>query len=381
MNHPEAAIRVTSPDQLKHCEQEDIAHPECIQGYGALIVIDTATRKLVRWSANAERMLGATTPLVAGIAVKTALPALWSLLESDDDDRVHSETPCFRGVARVAESCSDNRDESGAVEVLEHRPNSQPGFRLLECLPAPCNDQSVHAPLDILLTAIQVIEDSSGFEALFQRCVTAVQHLTHYDRVMLYRFDEDWHGEIVAEATADGVASRFIGQHFPASDIPAQARALYALNPLRVIADVEAPAVVLLPEHCGGTPVDQSRCVLRAPSPFHLDYLRNMGVRSTLAVSIMVHGRLWGMLVCHHGQPKVPPYHTRYAVLQAMWLLGRSIAWQVDTLKRLNSAEYRLRFSQQLQSALERRDALFAQIDHTPLLVYLKDWFEARHVT
>jgi light-regulated signal transduction histidine kinase (bacteriophytochrome) len=105
---------------------------------------------------------------------------------------------------------------------------------------------------------------------------------------MVYRFDAQESGEVVAEAVRHGVES-FLGLHYPASDIPAQARQLYLRNTFRVIADVGAVPVPLVPgRDPAGQVLDQSLCVLRAVSPIHIEYLHNMGVRASLSISIVV---------------------------------------------------------------------------------------------
>ncbi|MHA7879622.1 MAG: GAF domain-containing protein [Saccharospirillum sp.] len=105
---------------------------------------------------------------------------------------------------------------------------------------------------------------------------------------------------MLAETTAEHLEPRFLGQHFPASDIPAQARALYRENLLRLIADVQATPVGLCNHTETTRPLDLSHALLRSPSPFHRTYLKNMGIRATLTLSILVKGELWGLLTCHN---------------------------------------------------------------------------------
>jgi len=141
--------------------------------------------------------------------------------------------------------------------------------------------------------------------SLLARTVQRFQELTDFDRVMIYQFDDDYTGEIVAEACAVGVEG-FLGFHFPASDIPPQARELYLLNKVRILSDVDAENVSLLPaatQSPDQTP-DLSLSALRAMSDVHLTYLRNMGVAATLTVSLIVKGKLWGLISCHHLSPK-----------------------------------------------------------------------------
>ena len=140
----------------------------------------------------------------------------------------------------------------------------------------------------------------------------ATRQLTGFDRVMAYRFRHDDSGDIAAEDKIDALEP-LVGRRYPASDIPAQARRLYLINTLRLIADVRAPTVDVIAADAALPPLDMSHCVLRSVSPIHIEYLRNMGVGASMSISIVVNGRLWGMLACHHQTPLQVPYSVRMA--------------------------------------------------------------------
>lgn len=128
---------------------------------------------------------------------------------------------------------------------------------------------------------------------------------------MVYRFAEDGSGEVVAETCKPGIGS-FKGLHYPASDIPVQARELYKRNLLRVIADVDAVPVAIEPAHDEkGQLLDLSYSILRSVSPIHIEYLKNMGVRASMSISILVDGELWGLFACHHYSAKSPTFEIR----------------------------------------------------------------------
>ncbi len=145
---------------------------------------------------------------------------------------------------------------------------------------------------------------------------------------MIYRFGADGHGEIIREET-DG-ETRFLGHFFPASDIPSPARALYLSNTIRLIQDIEAPTVplVALSPEAAEHPIDLSHAVLRAVAPVHLTYLGNMGVRASLSISLVVRGELWGMILCHHPQPRRPAS----MVLQLLDMLGEVVSGAVERM-------------------------------------------------
>jgi light-regulated signal transduction histidine kinase (bacteriophytochrome) len=144
------------------------------------------------------------------------------------------------------------------------------------------------------------MEEAADVVALAELTASDIRRVTGFDRVMVYRFDDSWAGEVIAEAMAPDQVS-FLGLHFPASDIPPQARRLFTLNRLRAIADVSAVAVPIVPagQH-EPSPLDLTYSSLRSAAPIHLEYLRNMGVHATQTISIIVDHRLWGMIACHH---------------------------------------------------------------------------------
>jgi light-regulated signal transduction histidine kinase (bacteriophytochrome) len=153
--------------------------------------------------------------------------------------------------------------------------------------------------------------DMGGF---FQRCADQVRLLTGYDRVMVYRFRHDDAGEVLAESR-DAALEPYLGLRFPASDIPEQARALYVRNRIRVIPDADYRPVPVLPARAaGGQPLDLSQHALRSVSPVHLEYLRNMGVQASMSVSIVVAGRLWGLIACHHRSARLVQMPVRAAL-------------------------------------------------------------------
>lgn len=157
-----------------------------------------------------------------------------------------------------------------------------------------------------------------------------VRLATGYDRVMMYQFDSNWDGEVIAESRSELTRS-YLGHRFPASDIPAQARALYTRNLTRVIADVKAPSVQVWGEDSGTAAgkLDLTYSTYRSLSPVHLEYLGNMGVSATLTISLIQNGSLWGMLACHHKSPK----HVTLRERELYELIGKTISIKLSDLK------------------------------------------------
>lgn len=160
---------------------------------------------------------------------------------------------------------------------------------------------------------IERISRATSSTQLCEEAARQMRSLIGFDRIMVYRFADDGTGEVVAESLKPGMES-FKGLHYPASDIPKQARALYARNLLRIIADVSDTGAEIIPHASPeGIPLDLSMSGVRAVSPIHLEYLANMGVQASLSISILKRGKLWGLFACHHEAPKALSYELRTA--------------------------------------------------------------------
>ena len=153
--------------------------------------------------------------------------------------------------------------------------------------------------------ALWKLDSETDLGRYSQMAVEQVRVLTGFDRVMMYRFDSNWDGEVIAESKTED-ADSYLGNRFPAADIPPQARELYTRNLVRIIADVDAEQVPILVGSSGqdATAIDLSHSWLRSLSPVHVEYLRNMGVRASLSISLVQNNRLWGLIACHHFEPK-----------------------------------------------------------------------------
>lgn len=342
---------------LAHCAREAIHTPELVQAYGVLVVCTAERGEILRHSDNLRAWVGGRQPLLDDAA--RGSPETTAGAADERASAVGRLLPDLLGC--TAESWMNWRELARAgtstylvsvkppegpvpLEVMAHRLHEGDGSPLVfELIPqqGPADTaKSQMALIAQLAQANRALRQSDSFEAFTSSSVAAVRSFLGYDRVMLYRFAPDWSGEVLSEATADDLEPRFIGQHFPASDIPAQARDLYTRNLLRVVADVDSEPRKLLPVALGGAALlDQSHCLLRQPSPVHLVYLRNMGVRATLTISLLHQGKLWGMLACHHRQPRVPPQHHRHSALIACELIADVLIARLDAVLRIEALE------------------------------------------
>jgi light-regulated signal transduction histidine kinase (bacteriophytochrome)/ActR/RegA family two-component response regulator len=188
-----------------------------------------------------------------------------------------------------------------------------------------------------LRSAIMQLQAARDVATLSRSAATAVRELTGFDRVMVYRFDADWNGRVVAESRRKDLEP-FLGLHYPASDIPVQARRLYTQNWLRLIADVNYQPSPLIPEldRESGQPLDLSHAHLRSVSRIHIEYLKNMRVTASMSVSLVSDGRLLGLIACHHySGPHLPGYSIR----ETAEYLGQALSWNISVLERADEAE------------------------------------------
>jgi chemotaxis family two-component system sensor kinase Cph1 len=255
--------------------------------------------RIVVASANSESMLGLGVTTLLGTTLERVFgdSAAAAILAAGDGAfiLVSARNDVWEVVTRPA----------GALRLVE-----------IERAPAEVVDtsSSIH-------DALRAFHGATTVEELAAQAARAVQELTTFDRVLVYRFDPDWNGEVIAEVVRPG-HQHFVGLRFPASDIPAQARALYSRARLRLIPDANAaPSPLVGLDEVSATAIDLSEASLRAVSPVHLQYLRNMGVTASMSVAIHVGDQLWGLIACHH---LVGPLRPSQQVRDAVDIVGRT---------------------------------------------------------
>jgi chemotaxis family two-component system sensor kinase Cph1 len=306
-----------TPVDLSNCEREPIHVPGSIQPRGVLLAVSDPDFVVQQVS---ENLAGVT-----GVSWQDALGRpLAEVLGVAAAGAVARSASAF-GDLRERNPVEITLDVDGApvpVDALLHRtvlqagPDDPASLLVVELEPA-------HGPrpfsfpntYQAIRGTVGALNRASSLPELYDITAQAVRTLTGFDRVMVYRYDADYNGEVVAEAKAEHLNS-FLGLHYPASDIPAQARALYEKNWIRLISDVDYTPSPLQPtDHpATGRPLDLTYSTLRSVSPIHLEYLRNMGVRASMSVSLLRDDKLWGLIACHHyGGPHAPPYATRAA--------------------------------------------------------------------
>lgn len=199
-------------------------------------------------------------------------------------------------------------------------------------------------------------ENADNLQILCQDVADETRKITGYDRVMIYRFDEDYNGQVFAESKIDRIEP-FLGLHYPASDIPAQAREMFLVKHMRMLADVNYTSVPLfaLDENADHKSINLNLSTLRSFSPIYLQYLKNMGVGATFTITLINNGKLWGLMVCHHYSPKHIPYHVRLAGhLQGVFLSSQINVRQVaDEFELVKQTEIKLEVLQKIMAGSE----------------------------
>ncbi len=293
-----------APD-LTECDREPIHIPGAIQPHGLIVIADRKTHQIVAGAGDLETYLGADW-----------LGASLDALLSQDVTARLATTPAGPGGTIRAEGVTLAGQN---FDVALHQSGEH---ILVELEPAAAVPLLAGEMLAWMDTIAAGFERATNLQMLCERAATAFRTLTGYDRVMIYRFLDDDAGRVVGE-DCDPALGSFMHHHFPATDIPRQARALYVRNRARVIPDINYTPAPIRPEGYAG--VDLSDVSLRSVSPIHLHYLRNMQVGASASISIVKDGVLWGLIACHHNEPKAMPLDIRLAGVALAGGLARQI--------------------------------------------------------
>ncbi|RBP41410.1 light-regulated signal transduction histidine kinase (bacteriophytochrome) [Roseimicrobium gellanilyticum] len=282
---------------LAICSREPIHIPGAIQPHGVLMVLREPDLVCIQASTNSASVTGLGPAQLLGREVQDIFRAdAGKVAAACREENPSQVSPVSVTLQGQHYHCVIHRHDGVLIVEVEHAAAENPSlYRRMQ--QAFADLRHAESPTTLHQTMAEFIAKLSGFE-----------------RVMVYRFDTDWHGEVVGEClTAD--VDAYMGHHFPASDIPEQARALYRRNWLRIIPDATYKATPLEPplNPQTGRPLDLSFSVLRSVSPVHLEYLRNMDVAASMSISLIVDDRLWGLIACHHRTPLQLPHAIRSA--------------------------------------------------------------------
>ncbi|MBO6781782.1 MAG: GAF domain-containing protein [Alphaproteobacteria bacterium] len=290
---------------LTNCDREPIHLLGRVQSFGCLICV-SSDWIVVHASENTAAILGLDAERLIGMPFGEFFP----------DETVHAVRARLQGHTQDSgperlfglAAFDDSRrydvslQESGRHFLVEFEPAEEK------------QNETGNDYVSTVRTLIRRVQRQETIEKAATEAARGLKHLTGFDRVMVYRFEPDLSGTVIAERAEQGLES-YLGLRYPASDIPKQARELYTRSLLRIIADVNDTPSAIVPETSpAGDPLDLSLAVTRAVSPIHLEYLRNMGVEASMSVSILREGQLWGLFACHHYAPHYLGFEKRSAL-------------------------------------------------------------------
>ena len=320
---------------LDNCHEEPIHIPGSIQPHGMLVVIGRHDFIIKQVSENIIRFAGEPADFFLGRKIAELLgESFYTFLNV----ALNSESKYARTANSIKVELSPGKVNNVLFDAVFH---CEGDVVLIDVEESPQDTSIQYASYYHKIKEFtRSLSEHAELQAIFERSVAEVRDLTGYDRVMLYRFDHEYNGEVIAESKVEKLNS-FLGQHFPESDIPAQARALYVKNKVRIIADVNIQPSALVPLLHPDTkgPTDLGFSMLRSVSPIHIQYLKNMGVCASMSISIIVDDHLWGLIACHHYSPHIVSVETREAALFLSVLISHLITTNDRSQARLYDSE------------------------------------------
>lgn len=320
MDPADLAIDPDELRRLEECAKEPIRTPGMIQAHGALLGIDSATQVVVVASENARDWLGRPFAAIADPALEYA-----------------ARTGAAIDPVRVTW-------EGVPSDAIVHRVDD---LTLVEIEPVPEGNEYARTAV---VSAIASLSSATSVPQLRERAAAQIREITGFDRVMIYHFHDDGHGEVVADDCHPDLEP-YLGLHFPSSDIPPQARALYISKLGRAIASTTEPGIPLLAVSGDPRTIDLSNAELRAVSPYHLQYMQNMGQASTFSLSLVEHGRLVGMITCAHRSERRLPVLLR----RSLEVLAGQVSMQLASMREISRLQH-------MVEVRERRAALLAPL-------------------
>ncbi|MCX5962030.1 MAG: GAF domain-containing protein [Cyanobacteria bacterium] len=342
--HIESLTLLRPSDQVdvSNCDREPIHIPGYIQPHGVLFALHEPTLTIVQVSENSNEWLGVTPEQLLNQPLSCLL----------SEDEMHAVRQCLAGDFNYVNPLRIELNTPRGKIITHSVVHSMGSIAILEIefgqttlgqanLPER-NDLTYFDFYRQVKAPIESLQKATNFEELCNQLVANVRHITGFDRVMIYRFAPFGSGDVIAEALRPDLVP-YLGLHYPASDIPLQARHLYTLNHLRLVPDVIYTPVALIPtlNPITQAPLDLSWSVLRSVSPIHVEYMQNMGVRSSMSISLMRDRQLWGLIACHHSEPKLIPYFQR-SVCEFMGQVG---AFEINAKDELKDRDYQIKLN------------------------------------
>ncbi len=326
---------------LTLCDQEAIHIPGAIQPHGCLIACVMSNWTVAALSSNSAEFLGRPPEALLDLALDEVLP----------HKTVHDLRNVLQSsmVSGAAERLVGARiDETAALHDLTMHVSGS--YAIIEILPQTGANSPSSDPIILVKSMLSRMKRAPNLDRFLHLAASQIRAMTGFDRVMVYKFLEDQSGKVVAESVRAGMTP-FLGLHYPASDIPTQARALYKRQWIRLIPDIGYTPVPLLTNTGLPTDIDLGLAVLRSVSPIHVEYLRNMGSLATLTISLLDGDKLWGLIACHHDSPR----RLSSSTCAAAELFGQIFSLQIEAKEQAHILGYTV-------SARETHDRLLASM-------------------
>ncbi len=349
---------------LTNCDQEPIHIPGAIQPHGVLLVLKEPEFTILQISNNTFDFLGIHPQQLLNQPLSRLLDAeqINFLKDGCSREDLHLINP-MEFIIKID-------DKIRYFDGIVHRSD---GFLILELEPTISEkNNAFYQFYHLVKLSISQIQGATSLIKLSQILVKEVRRISGFDRVMLYRFDENWHGVVIAEEKPEYLTA-YLGLHYPASDIPQQARKLYTQSWLRLIPNINYQPAAIVPVNNPLTdqPLDLSESVLRSVSPLHIEYLHNMGVTASMSISIMKDKKLWGLIACHHQVPKYVPYEIR----NACEFLGQITSVELAAKEYSEDIEYQIQLKSVHTKLLEyisgEKNFIDALINKEPNILHL----------
>ena len=332
---------------ITNCDSEPVQTPGCVQAHGALLVLRSAELTIVQASENSAEILGTAPSALLQQPVSSVLGADGALhLQQFLKSEITECNPLYFG------SITGPLDPT-TLDVTVHSIN---GVVILEFERAtrvlPVGGAREQDYYSLVRKTIARIEQATTLREFCDTAAREVRALTGFDRVMIYKFHEDFHGEVVAESKRDDLGS-WLGLHYPANDIPLPARQIFTKVWVRPVPDINGELAELVPllNSDTGNALEMTYCALRGPSKMYTEYLQNMGVTACLTMPVRSGQKLWGLIACHHyaGVRNVP-----HQLRAACELLAQVVSLHQGAVQAREHLQYRIAMAEAHQKLVTR---------------------------
>jgi light-regulated signal transduction histidine kinase (bacteriophytochrome) len=331
-----------------------------IQPHGALLVLEKNSLTIVQGSENTEQILGIPVAELLNQPLETYVeaPQVEAIREKTTrftiKDKIPVDIQFNAGNRPVALTASIHmRDAYVLLEFEEIKQDERQQSFL-----------SVYQEIKYIMAALK---EAASVEEIGRIVIPEIRRLSGFDRVMLYRFDAQWNGTVVAEAREEHL-DPYLHLWFPASDVPKQTRDLYFKNPYRLIPNRDYTPVKLIPviNPLVRTFTDLSECALRGVPGVHVEYLKNMDVAASMSTPIIVHNQLWGLISCHHQTPRYPNYEMRSAFELLSNVIAAQLAYKERELLLQDKSELDRIGARLVERLYTQKDFVTGMIDSSP---------------